>query len=69
MDAAAETFAVSLARRAGDVMRSNFSLGTKKEWKEDQSPITVTDSAINEFVIEAIREKYPDHAVIGEEES
>lgn len=50
-------------------MRSNFSLGTKKEWKEDQSPVTVTDTAINEFVIEAIREAYPDHAVIGEEES
>jgi myo-inositol-1(or 4)-monophosphatase len=69
MDAAAEAFAVSLARRAGELMRSNFSLGTKKQWKADQSPITVTDTTINEFVIEAIRETYPDHAIIGEEES
>ena len=69
MDAAAEKFAIGLARRAGDLMRANFSLGTKKSWKEDHSPLTVTDTAINEMVIEAVRDAYPGHAVIGEEES
>jgi myo-inositol-1(or 4)-monophosphatase len=69
MDAAAEKFAIGLARRAGDLMRANFSLGTKKTWKEDHSPLTVTDTAINDMVIEAVRDAYPGHAVIGEEES
>jgi fructose-1,6-bisphosphatase/inositol monophosphatase family enzyme len=69
MDIAAEAFAVSLAKQAGELMRANFSLGTKKTWKEDHSPLTVTDVAINEMVIEAIQETYPGHAVIGEEES
>jgi fructose-1,6-bisphosphatase/inositol monophosphatase family enzyme len=69
MDQAAEDFAVSLARRAGEIMRSNFTLGAKRMWKEDDSPLTATDEAINEMVIDAIRETYPDHAVIGEEES
>jgi fructose-1,6-bisphosphatase/inositol monophosphatase family enzyme len=69
MDAAAEEFAIGLARRAGELMRTNFSLGTKKTWKEDNSPLTVTDLAINEVVVEEIQATYPDHAVIGEEES
>lgn len=69
MDQAAEDFAVDLAKRAGELMRTNFSLGAKRSWKEDHSPLTVTDIAINEMVIEAVQATYPDHAIIGEEES
>ena len=44
-------FAVSLALKAGDIMRQNFRIGMDKEWKEDNSPLTVTDLAINDLVI------------------
>lgn len=65
-------FAEGLAREAGKIMRENFSLsstGMKKEWKSDNTPLTVTDTAINKLVIEAISKAYPSHSVIGEEAS
>ena len=62
-------FAVDLAKQAGAVMRANFSPGMKKEWKEDRSPLTVTDTAINRMVIAAVQKTFPEHSVLGEEES
>ncbi|OGG60902.1 hypothetical protein A3C86_02775 [Candidatus Kaiserbacteria bacterium RIFCSPHIGHO2_02_FULL_49_16] len=62
-------FAAGLAREAGEIMRQNFALGMKKEWKEDDSPITVTDIRINSLVLEAIQKKYPAHSFVGEEGS
>jgi myo-inositol-1(or 4)-monophosphatase len=41
----------------------------KKEWKEDNSPVTVTDTTINRIVIDTIVKKFPGHAILGEEES
>jgi fructose-1,6-bisphosphatase/inositol monophosphatase family enzyme len=62
-------FAVNLARESGDIIRQNFTLGMKKEWKEDRSPVTVTDLKINQLVIDRVRENFPDHNVKGEEQS
>jgi myo-inositol-1(or 4)-monophosphatase len=62
-------FAEGLAREAGKIMRENFTLGMKKEWKSDNTPLTVTDTAINQLVIETISKAYPTHSVIGEEAS
>ncbi len=62
-------FAVDLAQKAGQIIRTNFTLGMKKEWKENNTPLTETDTAINRMVIEAIEKAYPDHGVLGEEES
>ena len=41
----------------------------KKEWKEDNSPITATDIEINALVLNAVRNKYPTYSFIGEEGS
>jgi len=62
-------FAVSMAREAGALMKKNFSLGMKKEWKEDKTPLTATDSALNALVLNAVQEKYPTHSFLGEEGS
>lgn len=62
-------FAIDLALRAGELIRENFSLGMTKEWKEDATPLTATDKAINAFVIVEVNKQFPDHAVIGEEGS
>lgn len=61
--------AVSLARQAGEIARANFTLGMAREWKEDSTPVTATDLAINHLVIEEIARHYPDHGVLGEEVS
>jgi myo-inositol-1(or 4)-monophosphatase len=62
-------FAVSLALKAGDIMRQNFRIGMDKEWKEDNSPLTVTDIAINDLVISKVKKRFPDHGIIAEEGS
>lgn len=61
-------FAKSLALEAGEVMRKYF-LKTEREWKIDQTPLTIADTEINHMVIEHIGEKFPNHSVLGEEES
>ncbi len=63
------TFAESLARRAGDTIRQNFKLGMRKEWKQDNTPLTAADLAINKLVIDSVREVYPKHSVLAEEGS
>lgn len=63
-------FAKDLAQQAGKIMRRYFNAddaGTIA--KEDNSPLTVADTAINQLVIDAVKEKYPEHGVLGEEDS
>ena len=62
-------FAISLALKAGDIMKRNFTLGMHKEWKKDNSPLTVTDVAINDLVITKVKKRFPDQGVIAEEGS
>jgi len=62
-------FAVSLAFQAGKIMKQNFVTGMQKEWKEDHTPLTKTDLAINELVLDAVRLNYREHGVLAEEES
>lgn len=61
------TFAVELAKKSGTIIRKNFLLGMKKEWKGDDTPLTATDTAVNALVIESIRHQFPDHGIISEE--
>jgi len=64
-----KTFAIDLAYKAGEIMRKNFSLGMRKEWKENNTPLTISDTLINKIVIESVKKQFPGHAVVGEEES
>lgn len=61
-------FAKTLAREAGEVMRTHF-LQSETDWKEDQTPLTIADTSINRMVIERVAQKFPGHSVLGEEES
>lgn len=62
-------FAIDLAKRAGDIIRKNFKLGMKKEWKADNTPLTETDLIINQLVIDRVKQKFPSHSVLSEEGS
>lgn len=64
-----KTIALDLAEKAGELMRKNFSFETKKTWKKDNTPLTETDTAINRLVIETLSKNFPEHGIIGEEES
>lgn len=62
-------FAKELAYLAGGMIKQGFTLGMKKEWKDDNSPVTDTDKAVNHYVIQRVKEEYPEHSVLGEEET
>lgn len=62
------SFATNLAYDAGEIIRNNFTIGMKKEFKKgDNSPVTASDIAINQMVNKAIKENYPDHSILSEE--
>lgn len=62
-------FAKKLALEAGEIMRKYFGGHLEAEVKEDETIVTIADKEINRMVIEKIQERYPNHAVDGEEES
>lgn len=62
--------AKDLAKQAGEVFNKYFrATDIGFEWKEDNSPVTIADTTINQMVIDSIKEHYPSHGVIGEEDS
>lgn len=62
-------FGKRLAVEAGGIMHQNFLDSPTREWKEDTTPLTATDTQINTLVIERVKNKFPNHGVWGEEES
>lgn len=63
-------FAKQLALDAGDVMHQYFQSETiNTQWKADESPVTAADVAINRMVIERVQDAFPEHGILGEEES
>ncbi|MBI4836141.1 MAG: inositol monophosphatase family protein [Candidatus Abawacabacteria bacterium] len=61
--------AISLAYQAGTIIKNNFQHNMVKEWKEDNSPVTLTDLAINQLVLDEIQAHYPSHSIMAEEGS
>ncbi|MBI4079371.1 MAG: inositol monophosphatase [Candidatus Levybacteria bacterium] len=62
-------FAVSLALKAGEMIRTDFRKAIVREWKADETPITTTDRKINQMVIEQVAKRYPTYAILAEEGS
>ncbi len=48
-------------------MTDKFQLGMAREFKEDDTPLTQADTAINQLVIDSLRRDFPHICVIGEE--
>lgn len=61
--------AVEIAATAAEIMLRYFDTGVSADWKEDDTPVTVADRAINQMVIDRIAREYPEHGVVGEEAS
>lgn len=63
-------FAKELARDASVVMKRYFrAQDDLPEWKKINDPVTIADKTINTQVIEKIKRIFPDHGILGEEES
>ncbi len=63
----ARSFAELLARQAAGITKSLGGQTTTSR-KSDDSPVTEADHRIQQLILDAIRENYPDHAFIGEEQ-
>jgi histidinol-phosphatase len=59
--------AVEAAWAAGKITLEYFQTPLQFELKADASPVTVADRRAEEALREAIRRRYPDHAILGEE--
>ncbi|HSX30980.1 MAG TPA: inositol monophosphatase [Candidatus Saccharimonadales bacterium] len=62
-------FAKETAKAAGDMILRGFSVATTATWKADNTPLTETDTAINDMVIGNVRAAFPADGVLGEEAS
>ncbi len=62
-------FAIEMGEQAGEIIRTNFVPHMKFESKEDGSPLTITDTRINRLIIDEVHKEYPEHNILGEEES
>lgn|GEM_PF-154561 len=63
------SFAVMIAREAGVIMRKYSTIDQEVERKSDNSPVTIADKTINTLLIEHVKMTFPEHGVLGEEES
>jgi len=61
-------FAISIAKYAGKEMIDFFNNEKSISFKADNTVVTKIDIDINHYLIEQVKEKYPSHSVIGEEE-
>lgn len=62
-------FAVTMARRAGEISLKYFKKSLQPERKDDGSPVTVADREAERFIRAQIEEWFPQDAIFGEEES
>ena len=62
-------FALEIADYAKEKILSSFHSSKKYDFKEDKTVVTDIDRKINHFLVEEVSYKYPNHSVLGEEES
>lgn len=61
--------AKEIAEGASPIALKYFGFEIEETWKSNNTPLTQADTEINSFVIEKVNARYPDHSVLGEEES
>lgn len=61
-------FAKGIAMYAGKIMLKYFNQDNGASYKGDNTIVTLADTEINSYLINHVKEKYPEHCVDGEEE-
>lgn len=61
-------FAHEIAWQAGKITLRYFQTGVVIDRKADESPVTIADRETEHYLRAAIVTRYPDHALLGEEE-
>lgn len=60
-------FAVQTAYQAGRLTLGYYQTGLQPDIKSDRSPVTAADRASEQLIRAEIEQRYPDHAIVGEE--
>ena len=60
-------FAVETAHLAGRLTLGYFQAGVRPDLKSDDTPVTVADRAAEQLIRGRIEQRYPRHAILGEE--
>jgi len=61
-------FCDELADGARAIGLTHFRSLSAYDRKEDQSPVTIADKAIEEYLRARIQQRFPDHGIVGEEQ-
>ena len=66
-----ESLAVDLARHAGGILGQYFGGSLQVAFKNDdeRDPVTNADTEAQAFLTKGIRERFPDHGILGEEDA
>jgi len=66
-----EAAAVEIAQGAGDILAAHFGRKISIEYKdkEERDPVTEVDKACQEYLVGEINRRFPDHSILGEEQS
>ncbi len=62
------SFALDVCRRAGDIAMKHFDCNIAVEEKSDGTPVTAADKQCERLIRESIAERFPQDAILGEEE-
>ena len=60
-------FAIDAAWQAGQITLAHFQTGVTVEQKADETPVTIADRGAEELLRRLIEDRFPDHAIVGEE--
>ncbi len=66
-----EAAAVEMAQGAGDILVAHFGRKISIEYKdkEERDPVTEVDKACQDYLVGEINRRFPDHSILGEEQS
>ena len=57
-----------LAVKAGEAIMEVYNTNFEVDYKEDDSPLTMADRRANAIIVEQLKERYPQYAILSEEE-
>ena len=65
-----ESHAAEIAEGAGKILAGHFGRSLKVDYKDDgeRDPVTEADRETQSYLVDAIKGRFPDHGVLGEED-
>src|SRR5262249_5107811 len=57
-----------LALAAGDILMDYFEKSVTVDWKAPGDPVTAADREANSLIVTTLKQEFPDHGVLSEEE-